>query len=77
MLERMGISTPGTGGKVDIARMRAQALAARLLDDDIEFDLESLLTRMVRLLFIEISAFHAFAWAEDRPVRPRSRGRRG
>ncbi len=65
MLERMGISTPGSGGKVDVTRMRAQALAARLLDDDIDFDLESLITRMIRLLLIEISAFHAFAWAEE------------
>src|SRR6476659_2827634 len=65
MLERMGISTPGSGGKVDVARMRAQALAARVLDADIEFELESLIARMVRLLLIEISAFHAFAWAEE------------
>lgn len=65
MLERMGIATPGSGGKVDIARMRAQALASRVLDADIDFELESLIARMVRLLLIEISAFHAFAWAED------------
>ncbi len=65
MLERMGIATPGSGGKVDVGRMLAQAVANRVLDADIEFELESLITRMVRLLLIEISAFHAFAWAEE------------
>ena len=33
--------------------------------DDVDFDLESLIARMVRLLLIEISAFHTFAWAEE------------
>ncbi len=64
MLERMGISTPGSGGKIDPAQLRAQALANRVLPDDINFDLEALLGRMIGLLFIEISAFHAFAWAQ-------------
>ena len=67
MLERMGISTPGTRrqGRRRRACVR-QALANRvLLDDDIDFELESLIARMVRLLLIEISAFHAFAWAEE------------
>jgi hypothetical protein len=64
MLERMGISQPGSGGKVDVAKMRADAMARRVLPDDIDFDLESLIERMTRLLLIEISAFHAFAWAE-------------
>ena len=53
------------GRQGGVARMRAQALAARVLDADIEFELESLIARMVRLLLIEISAFHAFAWAEE------------
>lgn len=65
MLERMGIATPGTGGTVDQERLRAAALANRLLPDDIDFVLESLVERMVRLLLIEISAFHTFAWAEE------------
>ena len=64
MLERMGIAAAGSGGKIDPAQLRAQALANRVLPDDIDFDLESLLTRMIGLLFIEISAFHAFSWAE-------------
>jgi hypothetical protein len=63
MLERMGIAMPG--GKVDLAAMRAAAIASRRLPADIDFDLESLLERMARLLLIEISAFHTFAWAEE------------
>jgi len=63
MLERMGISRPG-GGPPDLAALRAQAMANRRLPNDIDFDVESLLERMVRLLLIEISAFHIFRWAE-------------
>lgn len=64
MLERMGVATPGTGGAIDPARLRAMALANRSLPDDVSFELESVIARMTRLLLIEISAFHAFAWAE-------------
>src|SRR4051794_26887505 len=64
MLERMGIASPGGGG-VDIAKLRAAAEANRILPDDIDFDLESLIERMTRLLLIEISAFHTFAFAEE------------
>jgi hypothetical protein len=62
MLERMGIPL---GDPAEMAKLRAAAEAARLLPSDIDFELESLVTRMVRLLFIEITAFHAFAWAEE------------
>jgi hypothetical protein len=65
MLERMGISSPGSGGAVDPAALRAAALANRILSKDVDFEFESLLARMIRLLFIEISAFHVFAWAEE------------
>jgi hypothetical protein len=65
MLERMGIAQPGSGGKVDPAQIRAQMRANRILPDDVSFDLEVLIERMVRLLLIEISAFHTFAWAEE------------
>jgi hypothetical protein len=65
MLERMGIAAPGSGGKIDVAAMRAAALAARVWPDDVDFDLEMLVARMVRLVLIEISAFHTFAWAEE------------
>lgn len=64
MLQRMGINPPG-GGAPDFAKLRAAAIANRVLPDDIDFDFESMLMRMIGLLFIEISAFHAFAWAEE------------
>ncbi len=54
MLSRMGFG-PGRPG----------AETARLLPDDIAPDLEMMVTLMVRVLFIEISAFHTFAWAEE------------
>jgi hypothetical protein len=53
MLARMGF---GTG--------RPGATSARLLPDDILPELEMMVTLMIRVLFIEISAFHTFAWAE-------------
>ena len=65
MLERMGIAPPGSGGKIDVVAMRAAALANRKWPGDVDFALESLIARMVRLLLIEISAFHTFAWAEE------------
>ena len=57
MLERMGITAPGGGA--------GPAAAPPLVFDDVHPDLELLITRMVRLLLIEISAFHTFAWAEE------------
>ncbi len=63
MLERMGITPPG-GSAPDPAAMRAAALAHRRLPDDVDLDVETLIERMVRLVLIEISAFHGFAWAE-------------
>jgi hypothetical protein len=62
MLERMGIPI---GDPAEMAKLRARAEATRLLPGVIEFELESLVARMIRLLFIEITAFHAFAWAEE------------
>lgn len=53
MLERMGIG------------QNAGAIKQRLLPDDISADVEVMVTLMIRVLFIEISAFHTFAWAED------------
>src|SRR5690606_40901025 len=50
--------------KLDPVAIRAAAMANRRLPDDIDFDVESLVDRMVRLVLIEISAFHTFAWAE-------------
>lgn len=54
MLARMGFG-PGRPG----------AEATRLLPDDIAPELEMMVTLMIRVLFIEISAFHTFAWAES------------
>jgi hypothetical protein len=64
MLFRMGIAGPPGSGQPDPATLRARALANRLWPDDVDFDLEVLVERMARLLLIEISAFHTFAWAE-------------
>jgi hypothetical protein len=52
MLQRMGIG------------QLAKAAPRRLWPDDVSVDLEMLVERMTRLLLIEISAFHTFAWAE-------------
>ena len=54
MLARMGF---GAG--------RPGADAARVLPDDIPAELEMMVSLMIRVLFIEISAFHTFAWAEE------------
>lgn len=64
MLKRMGIIPP-TGGMPDLDKLRAMAMANRVLPDDIPFELEGVLMRMVSLLFIEISAYHTFRWAEE------------
>lgn len=64
MLQRMGIGGAPGGPAPDFAAMRAAAIANRILPDDIDFDFESMLNRMISLLFIEISAFHGFIWAE-------------
>jgi hypothetical protein len=65
MLFRMGIAGPPGTGPVDLAAVRAAAVANRIWPDDVDFDLEMLVERMARLLLIEISAFHTFAWAEE------------
>jgi hypothetical protein len=54
MLARMGFGQGRVGANG----------AGRLLPDDIDLELEMMVTLMVRVLFIEISAFHTFAWAE-------------
>lgn len=54
MLERMGFGqgSPGTGS------------STRLLPDDIDANLEFMVALMVRILLIEVQAFHTFAWAD-------------
>jgi hypothetical protein len=63
MLARMGIDTAPKSAD-QLGRMRQAALADRVLPDDIDFTLEMVVTRMIGLLLIEISAFHGFRWAE-------------
>jgi hypothetical protein len=63
MLQRMGFAQ--AGGQMDVQKMIKEAMANRVLPDDIPFELESLVERMARLLLIEISAYHVFAWAEE------------
>jgi hypothetical protein len=62
MLVRMGIAAPdGKAPTPAVAQAAAQALRRF---PDIDLALEMMLRRMVGLLFIEVSAFHTFAWAE-------------
>ena len=65
MLERMGIAPPGSGGQVDLAALRAAGARQPLLARRHRLRPRALITRMIRLLLIEISAFHTFAWAEE------------
>jgi hypothetical protein len=63
MLIRMGIVAPdGTAPTPEEARRAAEATRRF---PDLDFSLEMMLRRMVGLLFIEVSAFHTFAWAEE------------
>lgn len=64
MLERMGIANPG-GELPDFEKLREVAIATRLTPADVDFTLEAFLQQLTRLLLIEISAFHVFAWAEE------------
>ena len=62
MLVRMGI-LPADGKTPSPEQLRAAAEAMRRFPD-LDLSLEMMLRRMVGLLFIEVSAFHTFAWAE-------------
>ena len=54
MLERMGFGQGPPGG----------AVTERLLPDDVDVNLELIATLMIRVLLIEVQAFHTFAWAD-------------
>ena len=54
MLARMGFGQSGPGS----------ADVERALPDDIDVNLELITNLMIRVLFIEVAAFHSFAWAE-------------
>jgi len=60
MLERMGIPSPGAASGAG----RNISDIDRALPADIDPYVEFLIARMIGLLFIEISAFHGFRWAE-------------
>jgi hypothetical protein len=62
MLQRMGIPAPGSAGQTPEA-MRKAAEAVRRFPA-LDLMLEMMVRRMISLLFIEVSAFHTFAWAE-------------
>jgi len=53
MIERMGLTA-----------MASATAATRRWPADTSYELEQLMERMVRLMLIEVSAFHTFAWAE-------------
>lgn len=61
MLERMGIPV-GVGADPAAAQQR---FLDRRMFPDLDLGLELLISTMLRVLFVEIKAFHVFAWAED------------
>jgi hypothetical protein len=56
MLARMGFGQPGSGGGGNITD--------RVLPVDVDHNVELIASLMVRVLLIEVQAFHTFAWAE-------------
>lgn len=56
MLARMGFGEAGSSGG---------SVFTRLLPDDVDANLEMMTSLMIRVLLIEVQAFHTFAWAED------------
>lgn len=63
MLARMGIGG-GPGAGAGGAAERAARFAAVRTFPDLDVEIEMLISTMARVLFIEIKAFHIFAWAE-------------
>lgn len=61
MLERMGI--PAGAGSDPVAAQ--ERFLARRMFTDLDLGLEMLIATMLRVLFVEIKAFHIFAWAEE------------
>lgn len=55
MLERMGFGQSGPPGG---------AMVDRLLPEDVDVNLELIANLMIRVLLIEVQAFHTFAWAD-------------
>lgn len=70
MLQRMGLARPaGSAASAGAAGAGGSGRPAdpppRLLPADLDPGVEPLVERMARLLLIEVSAFHTFAWAEE------------
>ena len=63
MLIRLG-ARPADGRELTAEEVRAAAEAMRRFPD-LDLDFEMMLRRMISILFIEISAFHTFVWAEE------------
>lgn len=61
MLQRLGIPV-GAGTDPDAALTR---FLSRRTFTELDLGLEMLIATMLRVLFVEIKAFHVFAWAED------------
>ena len=67
MLQRMGFTSNGpvaSGKPPDPDAMKKMVMGSGTFPD-VDPYLEALIERMTRLLLIEISAFHTFAWAEE------------
>jgi hypothetical protein len=60
MLERMGIATTDSSAPTTASQPRPPRLF-----DDLAPEIEGMTRFMLGLLFIELSAFHTFAWAEE------------
>ncbi len=61
MMQRMGIAF---GAEPDPDGARQRFMGKRAFDD-LDLGLELLISTMLRVLFVEIKAFHTFAWAEE------------
>jgi hypothetical protein len=67
------VAFEGASAKIDIEAMLARmgfgagrgGAAERRLPDDVDVDLEMMAGFMIRVLLIEVQAFHTFAWAES------------
>jgi hypothetical protein len=62
MMERRGVAFGPAGSDPAAARQR---FMNRRMYEDIDFGVEMLIATMLRVLFVEIKAFHVFAWAEE------------
>ena len=62
MMKRMGIPVGGAGSDPQAAMTR---FLERRAFEDLDLGLEMLISTMLRVLFVEIKAFHVFSWAEE------------